>query len=236
MGTIGILAYGSLIANPRREIEKAAHMASPGDLLSATIPFETPFEVEYARKSTKRSGAPTLVPVPEGIGKRVAGLIIVLQPDIDLSGAKDILYRREIDQVGDTSRKYNHDKQRNMEDAVVIKEYGDHSSVDIVIYASLKPSPDLLDILQDNSLSKGSKAHHLACAARDSITADTYFRCRDGVRYLADVIRSGIDASIDTNTLLTEAYRTEILKLANNAPDLEEARFRIARDKGLIGE
>lgn len=230
MVNIGILAYGSLITDPGYEIEEASLKVSSGEILGATIPFNTPFQVEYARKSTGRSGAPTLVPVPDGVSKCVRGSIITLRPEITLSVAKTILYRREINRVGDASRIYDDDKQRNMKNKVILEEIRDHPTIDIVIYASLEPSQDLLKIIQDGDRPNESKAYHLACAARDSITVDTYFRCRDGVRYLADAIRSDID------TLLTEAYRSEILRLANNAPDLEEARVRIARDKRLIGE
>src|SRR3954447_17111626 len=52
---VGILAYGSLIDNPGAEIEAA--------LISREADILTPFGVEFARSSSKGSGAPTLVPV-----------------------------------------------------------------------------------------------------------------------------------------------------------------------------
>ena len=59
----------------------------------------TPFAVEFARESEKRSGAPTLVPVSEG-GAQVRGCIIVVSASE--ADAANLLYRREINQVGST--------------------------------------------------------------------------------------------------------------------------------------
>lgn len=59
MTVLGILAYGSLIAGPGAELQP---------LVVDSKAVDTPFEVEYARSSTKRAGAPTLVPVPDGKG------------------------------------------------------------------------------------------------------------------------------------------------------------------------
>jgi hypothetical protein len=52
---LGILAYGSLIHDPGPEIEPHIRLR---------IDTETDFPVEYARLSTKRGDAPTLVPPP----------------------------------------------------------------------------------------------------------------------------------------------------------------------------
>ncbi len=58
----GILAFGSLIDDPGQEIL---------DVENCRIDCETPFNVEFARKSGKtRSYAPTLIPVEQG-GKKV---------------------------------------------------------------------------------------------------------------------------------------------------------------------
>ena len=50
---VGILAYGSLIADPGVEI---------GPLIVRRIDTLTPFPVEYARFSATRGGRPTAVP------------------------------------------------------------------------------------------------------------------------------------------------------------------------------
>ena len=51
--SVGILAYGSLIAEPGVEI---------GSLIVRRIDILTPFSVEYARFSATRGGRPTAVP------------------------------------------------------------------------------------------------------------------------------------------------------------------------------
>ena len=51
---IGILAYGSLIDDPGREIEPLIIRRLKG--------VETPFQIEFARSSSTRDGAPTLIP------------------------------------------------------------------------------------------------------------------------------------------------------------------------------
>ena len=56
--SLGILAFGSLIDNPGAEIEAA--------LVGRKLKIRTPFGVEFARSSTKRGGAPTLVPMEQG--------------------------------------------------------------------------------------------------------------------------------------------------------------------------
>jgi cation transport regulator ChaC len=53
MSKLGILAFGSLINHPGWEIEEAIIARKSG--------IRTPFGVEFARKSRKRAGAPTLL-------------------------------------------------------------------------------------------------------------------------------------------------------------------------------
>jgi len=57
MGSIGILAYGSLIEEPGKEIEPLIRERRKG--------IKTPFSIEFARSSSTRDGAPTLVPVED---------------------------------------------------------------------------------------------------------------------------------------------------------------------------
>jgi hypothetical protein len=56
----------------------------------------TPFSVEFAPKSVKRGGAPTLVPVAIG-GNPVLAHILIL--NISEQEAKDRLWRREVNKV-----------------------------------------------------------------------------------------------------------------------------------------
>lgn len=67
----GILAYGSVISNPGKEIEQAM-IGCNGQIIGAF----TPFLVEFSRKSSTRGNAPTLVPY--ACGKRVMGRVFVM--------------------------------------------------------------------------------------------------------------------------------------------------------------
>ena len=87
--SVGILAFGSLIDNPGEEIEAA--------LIGRKANVVTPFSVEFARRSTKRRGAPTFVPVQHGGRPARAQILLV---DVGEQEAKDRLWRREINRVG----------------------------------------------------------------------------------------------------------------------------------------
>ena len=86
MSRIGILAYGSLIQEPGEEIGPVIRERKER--------IETPFRVEFARSSSTRDGAPTLVPVECG-GGRVQATILVLDACVNLGEAQDLLWRRE---------------------------------------------------------------------------------------------------------------------------------------------
>ena len=88
---LGILAYGSLIDDPGDEIKALTAGRITG--------VETPFNVEFARKSRLRADAPTLIRVEQN-GSKVPAAIIVLKPEVAIESAQDILYRRETDRVG----------------------------------------------------------------------------------------------------------------------------------------
>jgi cation transport regulator ChaC len=83
---VGILAYGSLIADPREEIQNAT--------IAVKKEIMTPFRLEFARASRTRCGAPTLVPVDIG-GAQVRGWIFLL--DVPEEEAANRLWRRETD-------------------------------------------------------------------------------------------------------------------------------------------
>lgn len=86
VSSIGILAYGSLIGNPGKDIEPL--------IRERRVKVETPFCVEFAHKSRKRSDAPTVIPVENG-GCRVLATILVLDAGISLEKAEDLLWRRD---------------------------------------------------------------------------------------------------------------------------------------------
>jgi hypothetical protein len=212
---VGILAYGSLISNP--EYELASHVV-------AQIPIQTPFPVEYARSSCGRSGAPTLVPVPEGIARPVDGVILLLDEGISERTAMNMLYRREINCVGERSIVYEKKKQSAKKDGLII-ERNTGLIATPVIFASFQPNiPDVLD----PNKSDNDKAKLLAELAKKSLTLQTFCCKRDGIQYLADNLDSGVE------TCLSRAYEAAILQMADNAPDLAKARLRIAQQKGVI--
>ncbi len=213
---IGILAYGSIVAAPGDEIRNA--------LDGRIEEVCTPFNVEYARRSRTRSGAPTLVPVPEGIGSPVMGTILVLKAAITEEQAKNMLYRREIHRIGLKDKIYDHENQTKKKDGLLIKTLKDFHGIPLVIYTYLKPT--ITEILNPN-LSDGKKAEILADAAIESITSETYKNYNDGICYLHQNILSGII------TPLTEPYESEILRRANGAVDLPSAREYFAHQKGL---
>ena len=90
-GSVGVLAYGSLNNDPGWEIRRSISRRSPD--------VETPFAVEFARKSRTWGGAPALVPVSEG-GARVRATILILEEHVSEAEATNMLWRRETRQVG----------------------------------------------------------------------------------------------------------------------------------------
>ncbi len=211
---IGILAYGSLVTDPGDEIRNALDYRIEG--------VSTPFCVEYARTSTTRANAPTLVLVPKGIGSQVNGVILVLKTTITEEEAKNMLYRREIHDVG-SGKTYTH--VRKSKNRLLIKTLENFHEIPIVIYTCLEPnfSEILAPCLPDEE-----KAKYLAEAAINSITPDTFREKKDGIWYLHQNIQSNI------LTPLTEPYKNEILRKANGAADLPSARDYLAHQKGII--
>lgn len=193
---IGILAYGSLIANPGNEISAV--------MIGTKSGVETPFSVEFARTSTKRKGAPTLVPVDEG-GARVNAFILLV--DTSVEDASDRLYRREIDQVG-TDRRYKPPAQPG-QNTVLVGRLLDFHDIDIVLYTHIGANID--------DLSAANLARLAINSARERADG------RDGITYLIDAKRHGI------KTMLSDAYEEEIKKHLG-AKDLADA-LRIAREK-----
>lgn len=211
---IGILAYGSLIAHPGREIESV--------LDHIILDVWTPFPVEYARRSRSRAKAPTLVPVPEdGCSTPVKSAVLVLCDDVVPQTAMDFLYRRELHKEGVDSVKYDQTKPKNA-NSLIISYFENVYGLSVVYYTNL--APNFTEIL-DPALSQEDKAGCLARAALDSLTQETFMKGLDGIQYLADNIAAGIITS------LTEAYHQAVLRLTDGAFDLEDVRLRLARKK-----
>lgn len=187
--TIGILAYGSLISNPDYEIE---------DTRTGIIEdVMTPFPIEFARSSSGRGGAPTLVPVEQG-GAHVKGQVFVMA--LSEQEAANVLYRREINQVG-SEKTYTRPKQIT-NNSVLIERLINFTGLDVVLYTKIAATIESLT------------AEHLADLAITSVSkADPG---RDSISYLIDAKQHGII------TALSPAYEAEILR-RSECDTLEDA-------------
>jgi len=212
---IGILAYGSLIADPGWEIKELTH--------STIADVETPFSVEYARTSHTRSGAPTLVPIPDEKGITVKSFIFVLKPNTRIKSAKNILFRREIHQVGNRSKIYIHSNNPRV-NKTIVDEIPKFKGIDVVLSTRIGVN---LPAIVDEHITDQKKAEQLARLAINSINESTFFTCQDGIHYLNTAMHYGV------MTKLTDLYKQAIIRLTDNSPNLEEARLWVARQHGL---
>jgi cation transport regulator ChaC len=187
---VGILAYGSLISDPGDEIDAVK--------LRIIENIETPFCVEFARSSSSRGGAPTLIPVGSG-GRRVNGTIIVVSASTQ--EAHDMVYRREIHQVG-SERSYK-EPAAGAEGRVRVKFVdGGMMGVASVLYTDI--DTNITDLT-------AAKLADLAIASvRKAETG------KDGISYLMAASRNGI------RTALSDDYAAEILRQTQTST-LEEA-------------
>jgi hypothetical protein len=205
---IGILAYGSLLNEPGDELQKVIERNIES--------VQTPFAVEYARSSSHRGGAPTLVPVQPELAGPVTGQIMLLRGGIDFQTACDYLYRRERGRVGDLSLRYNDRKQHAKPNGVWITRHDGLGGVSIVLATKLDANiSEVLDV----RLPAGAKAEKLADLAIQSLqNPEVVGDGRDGIQYLIDNLEYGI------RTRLTDAYCEALLRRAGDAPDLAAAR------------
>jgi hypothetical protein len=110
--SVGILAYGSLIADPGVEV---------GPLVVRRTETLTPFPVEFGRISATRGGAPTVV--PHASGKRVKAAVLVL------------LWRRETRNEG-SARTYRESARPN---AVIVLDLPGFCGLEHVLYTDFNP-------------------------------------------------------------------------------------------------
>jgi hypothetical protein len=183
--SIGILAFGSINEEPGAELAAA---------VTRRIEVETPFDVEFARSSRTRDGAPTLVPVKEG-GARVPASILVIDDFVTVAGAYGMLYRRETGLLRDTS---THSR------ADWIAELTGFAGTSTCLYAALRPNIQPL------------VAERLAELAIHSAAALAGADRRDGISYLLQQKRRGVA------TPLMPAYEKAVLA-QTDTHDLIEA-------------
>ncbi len=193
MARIGILAFGSLIRNSGREIAELEVVAERRHSV------QTPFPVEFARSSTKRGGAPTLVPYPTGAS--VAAEIIVIEASEQL--AKDALWRRETDNLG--SKKGYRERDNPNTNTLVIKSFKNFEGLPLVLAAWFQATIEC-------PTATGLANLAIASAKDRSVSPG-----RDGITYLIDAKDCGIV------TALSPDYEREILRLIG-AATLEQAR------------
>lgn len=197
MHHLGVLAYGSLLSDPGKALTGAIESIVGG--------VTTPFSVEYARSSRSRGGAPTLVPVEDGGGAVLAD-ILVMKDGITLGETRDMVYRREIHQVGGAARYVHRDAP--VSDRVWLPVLPDIGGIEIVVYTTL-------DV---NIPSAQRTARRLAQLAVDSVRSAA--PGQDGITYLEDNLARGIV------TPLTDPYVRAVLELTGTTT-FQEAR-RIA--------
>jgi hypothetical protein len=200
MPSIGILAYGSLIEDQGCEIKPL--------IIEHRKEVETPFCIEFARSSSSRSNAPTVIPIKTG-GSRVQATILVLDASVSLERAEDLLWRRET--RNECSEKHYVRPSTPAPNGVVVESLRNFNGIDVVIYTSIPPN------IQDPSPKR------LAELAVKSAKAEAGKCGRDGISYLISLKRQGI------STPLMPAYECEILRITNTV-SLEDALAKCRSD------
>jgi hypothetical protein len=191
---------------PGRELEGVL------DLGSRVDGVETPFNVEFARSTRSRGGAPTLVPVAEG-GAHVFGAIFPFRERLLAHEAQTLVWRREV-------RRSNgeHDAERNADhpDKVFVDAHEAlHAGFDFVLVVRIPPN---IEPLNGEEL-----------ASRAILSADTKFGLdrKDGISYLIGASDAGIE------TPLRRDYESAILRKLGTTSlgaALEEAARRSQRN------
>ena len=166
---IGILAYGSLISDPGKEIKA---------LIVKRVETKTPFAVEFARLSRKRGDAPTLVPYESG--DRVRAELLILRNDVTFDEAQDLLWRRECDQIG-SGKRYPAGNEPN---SVCIRELQNFFGFENVLYTDFRPA---------GKLSEVTPPYLAECAIASVAKAE---EGKDGISYLIQVMNSGVKTSL----------------------------------------
>ncbi len=195
----GILAYGSLINNPGSELS---------EIIIGRIKCITPFSVEFARKSRKRSDGPTLVPVQVG-GLPVNSEILVVHNAVSLDELKNILWRRE---TGNDVGVYTDVISPNK---VYVDSLINFCGISTVLYTRIGSNIDELN------------SSTLADLAIQSILLEAGKTQEDGVRYLLNTKQNNIV------TAFSAEYEKEILRKTKTS-NLEEAIVKLDLQRETI--
>lgn len=201
---IGILAYGSLIDDPGEEISK---------IETGRIKCKTPFKVEFARVSSTRSNAPTLIPVKIG-GSHVDAQIIILPNNFDIDDARSILWRRERHIVG-SNKSYTHIDNPGV-NRVSVESINNFMNINTVLYTSL-----------GSNINEKITGKLLAEKSINSILSEAGDKENDGIRYLLNTKQNGII------TPLSKEYEENIL-LITESNSLEEAINKLDKKRNEV--
>lgn len=206
---IGILAFGSLIDNPGKEIS---------DIEIDRINCKTPFKVEFARISTSRNNAPTLIPIlDDSKGEKTNATIIVIDERTDLNTAKSMLWRRECHKTDKSKMYKKHSKPTQKH--VLIGEIDNFCNVNKVLYTYFLHQPVFNELTPDK----------LAEFAIESILSEAGKNEKDGIRYLFSAKMSGI------KTEYSEEYEKLILN-KTSTKSLNEAIEKLDRQRKMYPE
>ncbi len=193
---VGVLAFGSLIHTPGEELKAKTVMK---------IKTKTPFPVEYGRYSRKRGDAATLVPHPNGA--QVNAEILVMADEITVEEAKNMLYRREIGQVG-SSRTYTGGTGSN---DVIVEVNTENPWVETVLYTNFNTSGK---IAQPDATQLADRAVASVAKVKEG---------EDGITYLERNLSYGI------KTPLTPDYEGAILRQTGTTR-LQDALAKLRHD------
>jgi hypothetical protein len=178
---VGILAYGSLIADPGIEI---------GPLIGRRIETLTPFPVEFARYSATRGGAPTAV--PHSSGKQVKAEVLVLADNITLTEAHNLLWRRETRNEG-SARTYRESAQPN---AVIVRDLPGFCGLEHVLFTDFNPQGKIAEphpsLLADAAIASVGRAAP----------------GKDGISYLISLLQAGIETALTSRYVAEILSRT----------------------------
>ena len=166
--SVGILAYGSLIADPGDEM---------APLIARRVPTVTPFPVEFARLSGTRGGAPTVVPYSSGLP--VTAEVLVLRA-MSVDEARSLLWRRETRSEG-SGKSYREPRSSN---SVVIRDWPGLAGVTHVLYTDFNPDGKIF----------APNPETLARAAIESVRRAP--AGRDGVSYLISLLEAGVETAL----------------------------------------
>jgi hypothetical protein len=184
---VGILAYGSLIADPGVEIRP---------LIVRRIDTLTPFPVEYARFSSTRGGAPTAV--PHSTGHRVKAKVLVLADMVSPGEARSLLWRRETRNEG-SGKAYRESQSAN---AVVVRDLPGFCGFEHVFHTDFNPEGKIAEPTPES----------LARAAIDSV--GRVAPGKDGISYLIGLLAAGIETTLTSRYVAEILSRTGARDLA----------------------